>query len=528
MITNSFQNTLIFPFLCLSLFFFRVCNTTGTAFFYNFDLSTTALIPTTTGFTIKGFTSSNQLGRSVSTAGDIDNDGYDDIIVGAFGYSSSKGIAYVIYGGETSSFVNWDFSSGATLNPSTTGFTIIGNAASDLFGWSVSTAGDINKDGYDDIIVGAYGKYTQTGVVYVIYGGERSSRQNFNFGSDTLSPGSTGFTITGAGISNYFGYSVSKAGDINNDGYDDILIGAHYQSTQRGAAYVIYGGEKSSMSNILLNSALDPLKGFVITGTAASNYFGFSVSAAGDINKDGYDDIIIGAIMKNTFQGAAYVIYGGEKSAMSNIVLTSLNPSTTGFIITGENTSDKMGYSVAGGDINNDGYDDIIVGACDKTLQPGAYVGAVYVIYGGEKSSMSHWDFSSGVTLDPSTTGFMIKGNAASDYFGASVSPAGDINKDGYNDVLIGAFAKNNYQGAAYVIYGGGKSSRSHLDLSTTTLNPLTTGFKITGDSTLSWFGWSLSTAGDINKDGYKDIIIGAYAQGSAGTAYIIHTGNLF
>ena len=134
---------------------------------------------------------------------------------------------------------NIDLSS-QTLIPSTTGFMITGNAANDRFGWSVSTAGDINNDGYDDIIIGAANKNSIQGAAYVIYGGPKSTMTNILLATQTLDPQNTGFMITGNAAADYFGISVRTAGDINNDGYDDIIVGAYYKNSQRGAAYVIY------------------------------------------------------------------------------------------------------------------------------------------------------------------------------------------------------------------------------------------------------------------------------------------------
>jgi hypothetical protein len=491
----------------------------------NIDLSTTALNPQPTGRTITGNAASDYLGYSLRTAGDINGDGYEDIIIGASRKNSNQGAAYVIYGGPTVSLSNLDLSSIA-LDPLTTGFVIRGNAANDYFGQSVSTAGDINNDGYDDIIVGAYGKNNFRGAVYVIYGGPKSAMSNIDLSSTSLDPATTGFVIIGSSVSSYFGQSVSSAGDIDNDGYDDIIVGASLINSAKGAAYVIYGGPKSLMVNIDLSStALNPLiTGFRITGNAAGDYFGASVSLAGDINNDGYDDIIIGAYGKSSNKGAAYIIYGTTRSSSSNIDLSSiaLNPATTGFMISGNTANDRFGYSVSTtGDIDNDGYDDIIVGAYAKNSGQGA----VYVIYGGPNSLMVNIDLSS-TALNPVTTGFRLTGNAAGDYFGASVSLAGDINNDGYDDIIIGASRVNSSKGAAYVIYGGSKSSRSNIDLSSTPLNPATTGLTIAGNAAGDYFGWSVSTAGDVNNDGYDDFLIGAYGKNSfTGAAYLVYGG---
>ena len=520
--SSSFQrnvvSTALRTLICFILL--RFCWTRNS--FSDLDLSTQTLNLGVTGFKITGNAAGDYLGYSVSTAGDINNDGHDDIIVGAQLWNGGQGAAYVIYGGEESSFLNLDLST-ITLDPLTTGFMITGDSTLSNFGSSVSKAGDINSDGYDDIIVGAYKRNSYQGVAYVVYGGAKSSMSNIALSSTTLDPISTGFRMTGESSSS-LGYSVSTAGDTNNDGYDDIIVGAYGKNSGQGAAYVVYGGPKSTMSNIALSSTtLDPLTtGFMITGNAVNDYFGYSVSTAGDINNDGYDDIVIGAYQKNSNQGAAYVIYGGAKASMTNIVLssTTLTPLTTGFMITGNAAGDQFGRSVStAGDINNDGYDDIIVGTPGKN----SYQGAAYVIYGGAKSTMSNIVLSS-TTLTPTSTGFTITGNAAGDLFGYSVSTAGDTNNDGYDDIIVGAPNKNSNQGAAYVVYGGVKSTMPNIVLSSITLDPTSTGFTILGNAGGDKFGSSVSKAGDINNDGYDAIIIGAREKNSQqGAAYVIY-----
>jgi len=419
-------------------------------YFSDLDFSSQSLNPTATGFMLNGNDTNNAVGYSVSRAGDVNNDGYDDIIIGAPLINGAQGAVYVIYGGEQSAFLDIDLST-TSLNPLTTGFIITGRAAVDRLGASVSTAGDVDNDGYDDIIIGA-AKTGYQGSVYVIYGGPKSSMSNIDLSSQTLNPSTTGFKLTGIAANEWFGVSVSTAGDINNDGYDDIIIGAPWKDNNKGVAYVIYGGSRATRSNWDFSSAtLTPsTTGFMITGNANQDLFGSSVSTAGDINNDGYDDIIVGASHKNTNQGATYVIYGGPKATRSNIALssTTLNPLTTGFTITGNGGS--FGFSVStAGDINKDGYDDIIIGAPG----PNNYFGEAYVIYGRTKSSTTNIALST-TPLNPLTTGFMMKGNSAYNYFGYSVSTAGDINNDGYADIIVGAYGKNNQKGSVYVIYG--------------------------------------------------------------------------
>ena len=156
-------------------------------------------------------------------------------------YGTSRGAVYVLYGGPESSFSPLTLP--ATLDPLTTGFTITRNTANDYFGFSVSTAGDLNNDNYDDIIIGANRKDSERGMVYVIYGGPKSSLPNLDFTSPTLNPLSNGFTVQGNANGDYFGYSMSATGDINNDNYDDIIIGAQVKSGGKGGTYLVHASK---------------------------------------------------------------------------------------------------------------------------------------------------------------------------------------------------------------------------------------------------------------------------------------------
>ncbi|MEH2325046.1 MAG: hypothetical protein V7K32_16095 [Nostoc sp.] len=405
----------------------------------------------TNGFIINGIAAGDESGRSVSNGGDINGDGIDDLIIGAPGaYGKGKylaGQSYVVFGGR-------NLGSSGTLNLSdlngTNGF-IIGDSS----GNSVSNGGDINGDGIDDVIIAAPNAYGNgkalAGQSYVVFGGR-------NLGSGgTLNPsdlnGTNGFIINGIAAGDSLGFSISNGGDINGDGIDDLIIGAANASPNHktfvGQSYVVFGGRNLGSGGTLNPSDLNGTNGFIINGITERNYSGNSVSNAGDINGDGIDDLIIGASggNPNTRAGQSYVVFGGRNLGSGG----TLNPSdlngTNGFIINGIAAGEYSGASVSNaGDINGDGIDDLIIGA--PGIGRGAYlIGRSYVVFGGR-------NLGSGGTLNLSdlngTNGFIIKGIAVNDSSGISVSNGGDINGDGIDDLIIGA-----YSGQSYVVFGG-------------------------------------------------------------------------
>ena len=373
----------------------------------------------TNGFIINGIAKNDTLGNSVSNAGDINNDGIDDLIIGASnaspkGKNHNAGQSYVVFGGR-------NVGSGGTLNLSdlngTNGFIINGIAANDSSGNSVSNAGDINNDGIDDLIIGASNAHpngiTQAGQSYVVFGGKNIG----SGGSLNLSDlnGTNGFIINGIAKDDTLGYSVSNAGDINNDGIDDLIIGAVLASpngnSEAGQSYVLFGGKNLGSDGTLNLSDLNGTNGFIINGIASGDQSGYSVSNAGDINKDGIDDLIIGAghasANGKNAAGQSYVVFGGRNLGSGGTLnLSDLN-GTNGFIINGIASGDFSGTSVSNaGDINNDGIDDLIIGAvfADSNRKTGA--GQSYVVFGGRNIASSNTSTSVNLTGTPGADNF--------------------------------------------------------------------------------------------------------------------------
>jgi hypothetical protein len=328
------------------------------------------------GFTINGIKSNDQSGYSVASAGDVNGDGIDDLIVGAEGASSAAGQSYVIFGSKSSWSSPFSLSS---LNGNN-GFILNGTLGSQS-GWSVATAGDVNGDGIDDLIVG--GENALPGAAdqsYVIFG----SKNRWSSPISLLNlDGTNGFILNGT-LGSLSGYSVASAGDVNGDGIDDLIVGAPYDSFNTGQSYVIFGN-KNRWSSPFSLSSLNGNNGFILNGIESLDISGHSVASAGDVNGDGIDDLIVGAPGASSKTGRSYVVFGSNKSWSSPISLSNLN-GNNGFTINGINAGDQSGWSVASaGDVNGDGIGDLIIGANDASLK----AGQSYVVFGQNASTSS-------------------------------------------------------------------------------------------------------------------------------------------
>ncbi|MEH2167033.1 MAG: Ig-like domain-containing protein [Nostoc sp.] len=450
------------------------------------------------GFVINGIDEEDTSGSSVSNAGDVNGDGFDDVIIGALLADPNglynAGQSYVVFGKSSGFEANLNLS---TLNGSN-GFALNGTDKYSRSGFSVSNAGDVNGDGFDDLIIGE----TTHGENYVVFGSNSGFGASLNLSSLN---GSNGFvingiinSIVGSGYLNDF---VSSAGDINGDGFDDLIIGKPYTDPNgqvlAGESYVVFG--KSSGFGASLNlSTLNGSNGFVINGMKMGEFLGYSVSNAGDVNCDGFDDLII-----NTQTAKSYVVFGKSGGFGASLNLSTLNGSN-GFVINGP----VISVSNAG-DVNGDGFDDLILGASSASpdsTESKFEAGESYVLF-GKSNFAANFNLSS---LDGSN-GFAIDGIDEYDGAGGSVSSAGDFNGDGFDDLIIGAiFADPNGHftaGESYIVFGNSSGFGVRLNLSD--LNG-SNGFAINGIKELDKSGSSVSYAGDINGDGFDDLIIGA------------------
>ncbi|SEF75783.1 beta strand repeat-containing protein [Nitrosomonas ureae] len=400
------------------------------------------------------------------------------------------------------------------------GFRLDGVAERDSSGSSVSNAGDVNGDGFDDLIIGAPHADSNgilSGSSYVVFG--KSSGFDATMNLSHLD-GNNGFRLDG-GAFDRSGNSVSAAGDVNGDGFDDLIIGAPnanpnggYYSGSFGSSYVVFG--KSSGFDATMNlSDLDGSNGFRLDGEAAYDSSGSFVSNAGDVNGDGFDDVIIGAFRaepNGDFSGSSYVVFGRLSGFDAAMNLSGLDGSN-GFRLDGVAKRDFSGNSVSSaGDVNGDGFDDVIIGAHDADPN-GDRSGSSYVVFGRASGFDAVMNLSG---LDGSN-GFRLDGEAERDYSGSSVSSAGDVNGDGFGDVIIGATGADpngDRSGSSYVVFGKASGFDATMNLSGLDGS---NGFRLDGEAEFNFLGGSVSGAGDVNGDGFDDLIIG-----SSGSSYVI------
>ncbi|MEO6541683.1 MAG: FG-GAP-like repeat-containing protein, partial [Ferruginibacter sp.] len=413
-----------------------------------------------------------RLGISVSTAGDVNGDGFSDIVVGANTYSNAQtweGAAYIYHGSSTG------------IN-TTAAIMMESNQLQAQMGFSVACAGDVNRDGYSDVIVGAWlydNGESNEGVAFVYHG------------SASGISGTIATTLEANQSASNFGISVAGAGDVNGDGYSDVVVGAEdYDSGQTDEGVVfIYLGSASGINSIAQT--------FVEANLTLSQ-FGYSVASAGDVNGDGYSDVIVGAYLFNNghiAEGSAF-IYHGSSSGINSTAAATVESNQPGA---------NLGISVAcAGDINGDGYSDVIAGA-NSYDNVETNEGATYVYFGS----------AGGINIIAVA---ILESNQVNAQMGRGVASAGDVNGDGYSDVIAGAPLFNNTEndeGAAFVYHG----SASGINTTATT--------SLQGDESLAQFGFSVSSAGDINGDGFSDVIVGApdYNLGEQyeGVAFVYH-----
>jgi alpha-tubulin suppressor-like RCC1 family protein len=467
-------------------------------------------------------------GFSVASHFDYNDDTIEDILIGCPYANSQAGIAYVVLGSTDQRETIVKLRDLTTEN----GFSISTTGISHL-GWSVSPAGDFNGNGVDDIVIGIPMANDGAGEVIVIYGSDRSlydmdvpkltsSEAKLIFGSSSSSsinhPSKTGYLVSGGGNRNV---------DFNGDSYKDILISSPFDTSSVatgqpvfnvGTSYIVYGSLIKTQ-----HLYLDSLS--IVSSFGTSTTSPVIVHIAGDINKDGYIDFLL-----SSYKDASTYLFLGRSNGLTSISDLSLisNFDDFAFSIRSDDTTSSFGFSLTSiGDFNGDGYDDFAIGSPGslsigdygpERISTGYFYNtlpecSVYVFYGGN-SITNHSVLTNSMNNVP---GVFIQGLASSGT-GYSIAGVGNVrnqfNAEGSEspsgNLVIGAPFANDTRGTVYILYGssdyGGMTSSHEIDFSSQEGDLLV----ISGAFAFEYTGYAVASAGDINGDGFQDILFSA------------------
>ena len=473
---------------------------------------------------------SAMFGYRVADAGDVNGDGFSDIVVGAYGWDVpgglfDEGAAFVFLGGPDG-IVGTD--------PSTANAVLLGDQAGTEFGWSVAGAGDVNGDGFDDIIVGAHhydstiagGTLAVDGAAFVFLGSPT--------GIDATGPSTAHASIFGTVLDSRLGHAVSAAGDVNNDGYGDIIVGMprmgipfactqtnpptcnipenDYQGS--GGAALIFLGSAEGITGTSIDDADSVILSHPPGQPAVSgDQVGADVAAAGDVNNDGFSDVLVGAggyIM--VFHGSAAGIVGTDPGN-ADAVITSMASISVGALVAGA------------GDVNGDGFDDIM--ASDTGYPTGVTNGGhgAFMVFHGSASGITATSPADADTFIEGDNPIVILGPVQS--LGWRLSGAGDVDGDGFGDVIVGGLeypGSLDLEGIAYLFRGSATGLvGSILQDAYLQLTPGQAGAAYRSNKP----GFDVAGVGDINGDGFADVLMGAaqYDSGEAeeGVVFVYH-----
>jgi len=394
----------------------------------------------------------------------------------------------------------------------TNGFRIDGNAASDRLG-RVGNAGDLNGDGIADLVVSTPsvpGGSFNEGAIYVLFG--KSTGWSTPIAVSSID-GTNGFRLTGVATDDNAGSLATSAGDVNGDGYGDLMVTAPFTDPagfNSGTVYIIFGKASGWAASMSL-SALDGTNGFRVTGTGAMG--NLQGHASGDINGDGYSDILLGSAQFGLGNpGYGYLVFGKAAGWAASLAVTALD-GTNGFRLDGVNVDDWTGGGGAMGDINGDGLEDMILGASLADPGGNGSAGSIYVVFG----KTTAWGATFALSTLDGTTGFRLDGAGANHNLGYLNPLKMDFNGDGYDDIIAAAPGANGAMGYVYVILG--KASGWAASAGIATLADGTSGTRI--DGVVVTGSLSSLSSGDINGDGYADVLLGESSFASAKTHVI-------
>ncbi len=526
----------------------------------------------------------DEAGWSVSSAGDVDGDGQDDLLIGAYREDSGGSNAGATYLVDADALAAADAADGtidgvidlSNVAAQAGSYKFIGELAGDQSGWSVSSAGDVDGDGQDDLLIGAYWEDSGgsfAGATYLVDADALAAADAADGTSDgvidlsNVAAQAGSYKFVGEEANDGSGVSVSSAGDVDGDGQDDLLIGAQLEDSggsNAGATYLLDADDLAAadaadgtidgvidLANVAAQAGC-----YKFIGGLALDQSGYSVSSAGDVDGDGQDDLLIGATEEDSGgsnAGATYLLNADDLAAADAadgtsdgvIDLSNVAAQAGSYKFIGEEANDQAGWSVSSaGDVDGDGQDDLLIGAPQED-SGGTFAGATYLIDADDLVAADAADGTSDGVIDLSNVAaqagsYKFIGELGGDESGWSVSSAGDVDGDGQDDLLIGAPQEDSggtFAGAAYLIVADDLAAADAADGTSDGVIDLANvpaqagSYKFIGERASDQAGWSVSSAGDVDGDGQDDLLIGARLEDSggsdAGATYLFNADDL-
>jgi hypothetical protein len=581
-------------------------------------------------YQFNGIDGGDRSGYSVASAGDVDGDGRDDLIVGAYGADGTAGESYFISGADLAAL---DAASGtdgvidlSDVAAASGSYQFNGSDGGDYSGISVASAGDVDGDGRDDLIVGAYRADGGAGESYFISGSDLAALDAAS-GTDgaidlsDVAAASGSYQFNGIDAGDYSGWSVASAGDVDGDGRDDLIVGRYGADGDAGESYFISGADLAFADDdgtgpdgiidlsvlfwdgtvagtsgadvigatytadpqldrvtegadtiaagegddtILSSGGNDSIDGgagsdtyraqsspksYQFNGIDANDRSGVSVASAGDVDGDGRADLIVGAYNAAGSAGESYFISGAELAALDAasgtdgvIDLSDVAAASGSYQFNGIDANDRSGYAVASaGDVDGDGRDDLIIGGYNAA----GSAGESYFISGADLAALDAASGTDGAIdlsdVAAASGSYQFNGIDGGDRSGYSVASAGDVDGDGRDDLIIGAYGArtngNVAAGESYFISGANlaaldaaSGTDGQIDLSD--VAAASGAYQFNGIDANDNSGYSVASAGDVDGDGRADLIIGALGadpngNSNAGASYFISGADL-